>query len=147
MELAIMCGLPLSGKSTFAKKLQADGWVRVCPDDIRLALHGRQFVRRAEGFVWAVAEAMVRSLLIGGHKVVIDATNVSAKRRKRWVDLAEEFGLRLKIYWVTTDYRTCIKRNLAIKRLEQKTIDRMHAQFEKPSEEEGEVFMITCEEK
>jgi tRNA uridine 5-carbamoylmethylation protein Kti12 len=40
-KLAIKCGLPRSGKTTRAKSLQREGWVRVCPDD---SLAGSQTV-------------------------------------------------------------------------------------------------------
>ncbi len=50
-NLAIMCGLPRSGKTILAKRLECEGWVRVCPDDIRMALHGQAFVKEAESSV------------------------------------------------------------------------------------------------
>lgn len=55
VKLAIMCGLPRSGKTTWAKRLEREGWVRICPDDIRRELHGRPFVKEAESRVWEVA--------------------------------------------------------------------------------------------
>jgi predicted kinase len=60
LKLGIMCGMPLSGKSTYAKKLQDQGWVRVSLDDIRLALHGEIYKAEAEPLVWESAEIMVR---------------------------------------------------------------------------------------
>ncbi|HDZ36844.1 MAG TPA: hypothetical protein ENH62_00895 [Marinobacter sp.] len=77
-------GLPRSGKSTFA---QAHGGPIVCPDAIRLALHGQRFAPEAEPHVWAIAKTMVRALFHAGHKVVIlDATNNTRKRRDAWID-------------------------------------------------------------
>ncbi|MFJ5716270.1 hypothetical protein [Neobacillus sp. NPDC093127] len=32
MKLGIMCGMPLSGKSTYSKTLQKQGWVRVAKE-------------------------------------------------------------------------------------------------------------------
>ena len=74
-RLAIMCGLPKSGKTTHARGLQEAGWVRACPDDVRRALHGRGHHPPAEPLVWANAELTVSALLLGGHSVVVDATN------------------------------------------------------------------------
>ncbi|AGK53856.1 ATP-binding protein [Bacillus sp. 1NLA3E] len=91
MKLGIMCGIPLSGKSTYGKNLQKQGWARVSIDDIRLALHGQTFKAEAEPVVWETAELMVRSLLKSGHKVVVDSTNRTRDRRKRWIRVAKEF--------------------------------------------------------
>lgn len=81
--LIMTVGLPRSGKSTFA----ADNRNIPCvnADSIRLALHGQPFIGLAEPFVWAIAKTMVRSLFIAGHDVVIlDATNITRKRRDEW---------------------------------------------------------------
>jgi predicted kinase len=81
-KLILTVGLPRSGKSTWAAQ---QGHPIVCPDAIRLALHGRAFVESAEPFVWAMAYLMVDALFRAGHPVVVvDATNVSDKRRKEW---------------------------------------------------------------
>jgi hypothetical protein len=46
-----MCGLPRNGKTILATLLEHEVWIRVCPDDIRLALHGKPFVKEAESSV------------------------------------------------------------------------------------------------
>ena len=80
--LYVTVGLPRSGKSTWAKEQNVP---MVNPDSIRLAIHGQRFYKPAEGFVWATAEAMVRSLFLAGHdKVILDATNTTKARRDRW---------------------------------------------------------------
>lgn len=76
-------GLPRSGKTIWA---QSQAWPIVCPDAIRLAIHGQRFIGQAEPFVWATARAMVSALFLAGHKIVIlDATNITEKRRAEWV--------------------------------------------------------------
>jgi predicted kinase len=76
-------GLPRSGKTTWAR---SQSYPIVNPDSIRLAIHGQRFVGRAEPFVWAVAKAMVRSLFLAGHQIVIlDATGNTKARRDEWV--------------------------------------------------------------
>ena len=44
-RLAITCGLPKSGKTTYARGLQEAWWVRVCPDEIRQALQDEATTR------------------------------------------------------------------------------------------------------
>ena len=81
-KLHLTVGLPRSGKSTWA---QSTVWPIVCPDSIRLALHGQHYVQSAEPVVWAIAKVMVASLFEAGHKdVILDATNNTRKRRQEW---------------------------------------------------------------
>lgn len=80
--LVCTVGLPRSGKTTWCR---GQGWPIVNPDSIRLAIHGQRFISEAEPFVWATAKAMVRSLFLAGHNVVLlDATGNSRKRRDEW---------------------------------------------------------------
>jgi predicted kinase len=82
MKLHVTIGLPRSGKTTWAR---TTGWPIVNPDSIRLALHGQRFYGPAEPLVWATAYLMVEALRLAGHDhIVVDATNVSAKRRSEW---------------------------------------------------------------
>lgn len=101
-RLILTVGLPRSGKTTWAK---AQGHPIVNPDSIRLALHGQRFYGPAEPTVWATAKLMVAALFGAGHEtVILDATNVSAKRRDDWKSYAPE----LQIFDV--DPATCITR-------------------------------------
>lgn len=98
-NMVLLCGIPRSGKSTYAqqRKDTVRGCCIVCPDEIRLALHGQRFEPRAEPMVWAMAEVMARSLLAQGHEVIIDATNTTTERRKPWIRLARDFAAPLSI--------------------------------------------------
>lgn len=81
-HLHVLVGLPRSGKSTFAAD---SGFPIVCPDAIRLALHGQRWRAESEPMVWAIAHIMVDALFQAGHNdVVLDACNVSDDRRKEW---------------------------------------------------------------
>lgn len=81
--LVLMVGLPRSGKSSWARR---QGFPICNPDAIRLALHGKRFESLAEGFVWAIAKVMVRALFLAGHDtVILDATNVTKRRRAEWL--------------------------------------------------------------
>ena len=83
-RLHLMVGLPRSGKTTRALEL---GYPIVCPDAIRLAIHGQAFIPEAEPVVWAHAKIMARALFLAGHNdVTIDATNTTFKRREFWIE-------------------------------------------------------------
>lgn len=133
-----MCGLPRSGKSTVAKELEQGGYVRVCPDDIRRAIHGQQFYAPAEPMVWATAETMARALFIGGRNVVIDATNVTKARRLRWVMIAREVGADVDIVMIETPKDVCLARNNGY--VDAAMIERMAAQYERPICREGQLL-------
>ena len=109
--LAIMVGLPQSGKSTGALRLRkAHGHTVLCPDEVRLALHGHEFYRPAELIVWGMVETMARALLATDHDVIIDACNTSRKRRQQWIDLAISTNRNLLAYVVSTPKEVCIER-------------------------------------
>lgn len=132
-KFTIMLGLPRSGKTTEARRLSAlgDGAI-VCPDDIRLALHGGAYNQLAEPYVWATAETMARALLIGGQSVIIDATNTTEKRRAPWLKLAKECGIKPHLIEVRAPLDICHARNneQLEKRLSPDVIDRMADQWE-----------------
>ncbi|QCJ41547.1 ATP-binding protein [Bacillus sp. S3] len=142
VKLAIMCGMPLSGKSTYSKTLQNQGWVRVSLDEIRLALHGQTYKAEAEPIVWDHAELMVRSLLRSGHDVLVDTTNRTRERRKRWIRVAKEFGLTLEIFYVDTDYETCKQRNKVLRRLSEHDLKQIYKEFQKPTSDEGTIIKV-----
>jgi predicted kinase len=104
--LILTVGLPRSGKSTWAL---STGFPIVCPDAIRLALHGQRFIPEAEPMVWATAQYMVRALFLAGHaRVVFDATNLRAESRKEWDSPRWKTAVRI----FPTDATTCIQRAL-----------------------------------
>jgi predicted kinase len=140
VRLAIMCGLPRSGKTIWAKRLEREGWVRICPDDIRRELHGQPFVKEAESRVWSVARDRARSLLKGDHKVLIDATNLTRRSRRSWRMLADEFGLILDIYLVETPLEVCLERNTGTGAVPEDILRRMNETYQRPTENEGRII-------
>ena len=127
--LILMIGLPLSGKSTKAGQLAADyGYPIVCPDSVRRALHGQRFSIAAEPYVWAIVKTMAHALFLSGHShVILDATNITKKRREAFGNLA--WDRRLLV--VRTDAKTCIDRAKGLKDTEIiPVIHRMADQWE-----------------
>lgn len=107
--LKVLVGLPRSGKSTWARQQQ--GAAIVNPDSIRLALHGQRFVALAEAFVWASAHVMVGALFLAGNGVVIiDATNVTTRRRQEWEGAAARWDAAVEWEVIDTSPEECIRR-------------------------------------
>lgn len=113
-RLIAMVGLPRSGKGTWARAYYYLNRPPppivppiVCPDSIRLALHGQRYIQEAEPIVWVVAKLMVRALFLAGHStVILDSCNQTRKRRDEWQSE----------HWVTvfkeinTSSSECVKR-------------------------------------
>ncbi len=115
--LILMMGLPRSGKTTKVAEIiaglivdQAQRPAIVNPDSIRLALHGQDYVVRAEPFVWACAKVMVRALFLAGHThVIIDATNTSRKRRDFWQPEGDD-DWQVHVGLMHASYEVCLDR-------------------------------------
>ncbi|GAB3380631.1 hypothetical protein GCM10027452_34700 [Micromonospora halotolerans] len=87
-------GLPASGKTTFARRLQP-GVVRINRDDLRRMMHGeRLFTQWAEGQVTRVQRAQVEALLAARVSVCVDDTNLRSRTLRDWAELALEECLR-----------------------------------------------------
>jgi predicted kinase len=127
-----MVGLPRAGKSTAA--LDRETAAIVSPDAIRLALHGQRFQAEAEPFVWAIARTMVRSLFLAGHcEVVVDATNVTQRRRDEWVREAAALQAEYVPVIVETAPAECIRRARAEGDMEIiPVIERMEREWDLP---------------
>lgn len=130
-RLIMTVGLPRSGKSTWAK---STGYPMVNPDSIRLALHGIAYEKKAEKFVWAIAETMIRSLFIAGHEnVILDATNTTAERQLAYEYLTEELDICIWYKVFMTHAVECMVRADQGGRYELiPVIQRMAKQFEPP---------------
>lgn len=102
--LIITIGLPRSGKSTWARK---QGIPIVNPDSIRLAIHGKNFIQESEDLVWCIAKYMVKALFLAGHdNIILDATNLTSKRRQFWI--SDNWRCVQRYFHVSVS--TCIQR-------------------------------------
>jgi predicted kinase len=111
-RLLITRGLPASGKTTFARKLQPQV-VRVNRDDLRRMLHGRRlFTQWAEGQVTHAQRAAVEALLRAHADVIVDDTNLRAKTVREWAELAARFGATFEVHDFTdVPLEECIRRD------------------------------------
>jgi predicted kinase len=111
-RLIITRGLPASGKTTFARKLQP-GVVRVNRDDIRRMLHGeRLYTPWAEGQVTAVQRTTVEVLLRAGADVCVDDTNLRPRTVREWADLAAHLGATFEVHDFTdVPVDECVRRD------------------------------------
>ena len=111
-RLLITRGLPASGKTTFARKLQPQV-VRVNRDDLRLMLHGRRlFTQWAEGQVTHAQRAAVEALLRAHADVIVDDTNLRLKTVREWAELAARFRAQFEVHDFTdVPVEECVRRD------------------------------------
>ncbi|MEU8236745.1 AAA family ATPase [Actinoplanes missouriensis] len=132
-RLLITRGLPASGKTTFARKLQP-GVVRVNRDDLRRMLHGtRLYTQRAEAQVTSAQRAAVEALLRAHGSVIVDDTNLRAKTVREWAELAARFGASFEVHDFTdVPLDECLRRDAERpedERVGEGGIRRMHERY------------------
>jgi len=132
-RLLITRGLPASGKTTFARKLQPRV-VRVNRDDLRRMLHGeRLYTQWAEGQVTHAQRAMVEALLRAHADVIVDDTNLRNKTVREWAELAARLGAQFEVHDFTdVPLEECIRRDVsrpAGDQVGEEAIRRMHARY------------------
>ena len=93
--LVILCGLPGTGKSHFARALTARApFVWVNSDYCRKLLVGRpDYSREEHQRVFAAMHAVIAELLAAGRAVVFDATNLNEEVRRPLYAVAEAAGV------------------------------------------------------
>ncbi|MEU4428444.1 AAA family ATPase [Actinoplanes sp. NPDC024001] len=132
-RLLITRGLPASGKTTFARKLQPDV-VRVNRDDLRVMLHGRRlFTQRAEAQVTQAQRAAVEALLRAHGSVIVDDTNLRAKTVREWAEMAARFEAAFEVHDFTdVPLEECLRRDAERSeevRVGEDAIRRMHERY------------------
>lgn len=113
MKLLMLKGLPASGKSTYAKELAAEGWVRTNKDELRQLMHGGKWSGNNEKEVIAIRDAIVRDALERTRNVVVDDTNFHPPHEEQLRAIAKEFKAEFQVKYFDTDVEECIKRDLA----------------------------------
>lgn len=136
MKLLMLKGLPASGKSTYAKKLADDGWVRVNKDDMRAMLNNGKWSKQNEQYVLQLRDQIVSDSLAAGKSVVVDDTNLAPKHAERLKQLAKEHGATFETKFFDTDIEECIKRDLLRPAsVGERVIQNMYKQFLAPEVE------------
>lgn len=142
--LTMMCGLPRCGKSSWIKKNKGDA-VIVSLDEIRSQIFGHQFHREAEDFIIGMAKSMVNLLITQGKDVIIDATNIKNSFRHTWINIATKYNAKVRIVWIKTSVKECLKRNTINKdgkSVPENVITGMAAVFENPISIEPDIEVI-----
>jgi len=138
-KFIMMCGLPGSGKSTYAKKnFVGENIVYLSSDELREELLGDENNQEENNKVFEEMERRTISALKSGKSVVYDACNTSYKKRMHLLKQIKRYGARKVCVVVYTDLEDCYKRNAKRKRqVPTWAIDKMLKSFYFPQYFEG----------
>lgn len=135
--LYMMCGLPGSGKSTFAKKMAPSiPAVIVSSDDIRAEVFGGYNAKDNERLVQLACE-QVREHLKRGENVIFDATNTRKWQREKMLETACGIARVVAVH-MATPANVCMYRNRTRDRVVPDCVFRtMERLMELPTTAEG----------
>lgn len=106
----MMCGLPGSGKSSYAAQLAPDIDAEIfSSDEIRIELYGDIRYQNHNAEVFDELHKRVKNCLKSGKSAIYDATNVSARRRKSFIRELGNIECVKVCLVVATRYETCLE--------------------------------------
>ncbi len=117
--LVILCGLPSSGKSWFARAL-ADYLISHIQhhsihildiDKIRFELFGEEFLPENESFVRETAIMQAHEYLQSKSVTIIDDVNYYNSMRQDFKQIAEELNQQFIIFYISTPFEICLEWN------------------------------------
>lgn len=144
--LIVLCGISGSGKSTFAKLLEEQGWTVTCPDRIRAFFYGDESIQGDGNKVFQYAFNNMAEYGKQGYDVVFDATNTTKKARRRVIEEGQKHFDFIICYYFAPDLTKSIgNQKKRERRVPHDVLVRQVQQWETPTLDEG--FDYVCEIK
>ena len=143
--LIVLCGLPGSGKSTYAKYITESGHFEcVSTDQIRKDLYGNENIQGDGNQVFTTAFSHLQTYGLANINCVFDATNITPRARRRVVQKCRKYYDLIICKYMDTPLDVCLYRNSQRERVVPKeVILRMYNNFTMPSREEGFDYVET----
>ncbi len=135
-RIVLAVGLAGSGKSTYLEKLGAHP---LSSDAIRELLSDDAGDQSIHDRVFATIRYLLRHRIAIGRPVTyIDATNLTRKERRNWIDLAGELECTIEALFFDTPLEVCLVRNrLRERRVPEDVIRAMSEKLAIPTTDEG----------
>jgi predicted kinase len=137
MKLLMLKGLPASGKSTHARELTKEGWVRVNKDELRLMMRPFKFQPKFEKQIVLYRDVITMNALEAGFNVVIDDTNFHPSHEERLREIAKQYKAEFEVMTFDVDVEECIARDLkrGEKAVGEQVIRKMWREYVEPVQE------------
>lgn len=144
-KLIILCGLPGSGKSSYAENYKAvddaickDFTVIHSSDAIREELFGDAGSQEDNAKVFELMRKRTQEDLKAGKTVIYDATNITRKARKSAIACAHPTNDTVECHIVWAEPEECIRRDsLRARKVGPEVIDKMLRRWQSPWIDEG----------
>ena len=142
----ILIGAPGSGKTTWGKfYAESRCIVRLCPDEFRAKLGTSEDDQSVSAEAFGLTRAGMENVLSQNKSVMIDATNMSKKRRKQFLDIAHKYNAKTMAIIFEADKKTLVDRNInrgkaGGSNVPEEIIDRMLENYQRPDETEFDII-------
>lgn len=138
-KLFVLCGLPASGKSTYAKELAEKYNANIhASDSIREELSGDINNQNINDLVFKTLHRRIKEDLANGKSCIMDATNINYKRRMAFLQELNKIPCEKICILMATPYEECLKNNAnRDRKVPEEVIERMYRHFDVPYWYEG----------
>jgi len=135
-KIVLAVGLPGSGKSTYFERLGVNA---ISSDTLRLQLADDPTDQTIHRRVFRAVRYLLRQRLSLRRPVTyIDATNLTAKERRRYLKIARDYRCEIEALFFDVPAEICKARNAGRPRVvPPEAIDRMAARLTRPTAAEG----------
>jgi len=141
--LYVCVGAPGSGKSTWSKQLvkDNDNVIRLCPDEFRALVGTGEDDMSVSHIAFNITYEETDKILSNGKSVVIDATNMYKKARKKFLKIADKYNCNKVAVVFEMTKENLIERNIQRsmnggRRVPDDVIDRMLTSYQTPTNDE-----------
>lgn len=109
----VMRGLPASGKTTHAKKLQENhpNIKRVSKDDLRAMLQLGKYTPESEELILTIRNKIIELAIRHQHDIIVDDTNLNPVHITELTKLAEKLFADIDIIDMDTPVEECVRRD------------------------------------
>lgn len=145
-KFIMMIGISGSGKSYYARKIAIkEDAIIISSDSLRQELYGNEDTQDHNSELFVELHKRIKDALREDISVIYDATNISYKKRKAFLDELKKIPCTKECYLVATPYEKCIEQNnTRDRKVPEYVIKRMYKQIFIPQYYEGWDLIHIC---
>ena len=140
-NMYLVCGLPGSGKTTFAKELaDRNNYQYFSPDFYYAYINGSELDRSNKFDAWIMMFCDIQEAMENNEDCVVDTAAITYAQRQEFLNWFPDFEHHL--IWIDADIFQCLKNNESRKRvIPLERMEKYFDDFEEPDEEEDERWL------